>query len=195
MIREALPQDIDAVEKSYIDLLTYEKEHGGQSNWELGVYPTRAVAEKALVERALYVLYADDALCASVILNQRQLEDYRKIAWAYPAEDRQVLVIHTLCVPPNMAGRGYGRQMVSYAMALAREKGCRAIRLDTFAGNIPAQSLYRRMGFRLAGTAQVLFQGSIAEELVFMEYCLSPDAGDPREGAAHESSPGCPPTA
>ena len=46
MIRRAAEHDIDVVEKHYTELLTFEREHGSTTNWELGVYPTRSVAEK-----------------------------------------------------------------------------------------------------------------------------------------------------
>lgn len=42
MIRQAETRDLDAVEQGYTDLLTHEAETGSNSNWVLGVYPTRA---------------------------------------------------------------------------------------------------------------------------------------------------------
>lgn len=169
MIRRAVEQDLDAVEQSYTELLTYEAQHGGHSNWVLNVYPTRETAKKACLEEVLYVMYEEDELCASMILNQVQLADYQQIPWKYPAKDEEVAVIHTLCIPPSKAGNGYGKQMVAYALEKAKEWGLKAIRLDTFAGNKPAASLYEKLGFRYAGTATVLFQGAIPEDLIFFE--------------------------
>ena len=48
--------------------------------------------------------------------------------------------------------------------------GCTVIRLDTWAGNTPAARLYQTNGFSLCGRAEVLFQGRIPEELIFLEY-------------------------
>lgn len=56
---------------------------------------------------------------------------------------------------------------------------CAVIRLDTWAGNVPAVTLYRKNGFSLCGRAQVLFQGKIPEELVFLEYRCPPSADPP----------------
>ena len=53
MIRKAASQDIAQIENSYVELLLHEKEHGAYTVWQLGVYPTRATAEKALSEDAL----------------------------------------------------------------------------------------------------------------------------------------------
>lgn len=48
MIRQATSADIVAIAATYEDLLTYEQEHGGDSHWELGVYPTIAVPKRAV---------------------------------------------------------------------------------------------------------------------------------------------------
>lgn len=169
MIRTATEKDIDAVEKSYTELLMYEKEYGGSSNWVLGVYPTRETAERGLKEGSLYVLEENGQLCASMVLNRNQPENYDSVSWTFPAREGEVMVIHTLCVPPSKAGKGYGKSMVVFALDTAEKQGCRAVRIDTFAGNGPASSLYRKLGFLYAGSAEVLHQGVIPERLIYFE--------------------------
>ena len=99
MIRKATEHDIDAVERGYTELLTHEKDNGSNSNWVLGVYPTRSVAEDSCRAGTLYVMECDGGICASMILNQVQSEEYYGIAWEYPARDDEVLILHTLCIP------------------------------------------------------------------------------------------------
>lgn len=169
MIRKAVTRDIDAVERQYTELLTFEKEHGSHTNWKLGVYPTRAVAEEGVAKGELYVLEEEGELCASMLLNSVQLDAYVTIPWAYPASPEKVLVIHTLCVPPSQSGRGLGTRMVRFAMEEAARRGCDVLRLDTWEHNGPAAGLYRRLGFRYAGVAAVMFQGAISENLIFFE--------------------------
>ena len=72
-----------------------------------------------------------------------------------------MLVIHTLCNPPQKAGHGYGRQMVEYAKRYAAEVGCTTIRIDTYVHNEPTKRLYLKNGFRIAGYGQILLQGLI----------------------------------
>ena len=55
--------------------------------------------------------------------------------------------------------------------------GCAAIRLDTWAGNTPAAALYQKNGFVLRGSARVLFQGKIPEELICLEAPCRPADG------------------
>ncbi len=118
----------------------------------------------------MYVLEEEGEICASMILNHFQAEEYKEINWIYPGEGEEILVIHTLCIPPQKAGRGYGQQMVDYAKEFARELGCKAIRIDTYAHNEPAKSLYKKNGFRIAGYYESLLEGLIKEELAFLEY-------------------------
>ena len=168
MIRKAIETDIESVEQSYLQLLDYEALHGSHTNWMRDVYPTRSTAEGALSEGTLFVLEEDGQVRGSMILNQTQLPEYAGIDWAYPAQ--RVLVIHTLCIPPAQAGRGYGRAMVRFALEEAARQGCQALRLDTYVENAPAASLYRGLGFRYAGQAECDFQGLITEPPIFFEH-------------------------
>lgn len=169
VIRRAVEKDIDAVESHYTELLTFEKEHGSHTNWQLGVYPTRRVAQNGVENGTLYVMEENGELCASMLLNQVQLESYASIPWLYEAEPDKVLVIHTLCVPPSHAGKGAGTRMVQFALEEAARRGCKVMRLDTWENNEPAANMYRRLGFRYAGKAPVLFENAISENLIFFE--------------------------
>lgn len=180
LFRPAAESDLDAIERHYTELLTHEAETGrSTTNWSLGVYPTRQTAAAALAAGTLWVLEREGEPVASVILNHHQDDFYATIGWQYPAPPEQVLVVHTLCIPPRYAGQGLGRECVSRIKQLAATMGCTVIRLDTWAGNIPAATLYQKNGFSLCGRAQVLFQGKIPEELVFLEYRCPPSADPP----------------
>lgn len=169
MIRPASAQDIAAIDAAYTELLLHEREHGTNSHWELGVYPTRATAERAVAAGTMYVLEEEGQLRASMILNSYQAPEYRRVPWLYPAEDGEVLVIHTLCVPPSQARRGLGARMVAFAADYARRNSKCVIRLDTNAENRPAQALYLNNGFRLSGRLHCLHEGVLDTELVYLE--------------------------
>ena len=176
MIRKALEKDVPAAAANYRELLTYEKENGTNSKWVLDLYPTRETAEKAWQAGTLYVLEEDGEICGSVILNQLQPAEYGPAPWHIPAAPEEVLVIHTLCIPPSRAGHGYGKQFVQFALALAAQQGCKAVRLDTWAGNKPAAALYTKMGFAYVGRANVLLQGVIPEEQIFFDHAVEAES-------------------
>lgn len=175
MIRKAKLQDIEEVEKSYVELLLHEKEHGAYTVWKLGVYPTRSTAEKGLADGSLYVMEQEGEICASMLIDQVQPEEYRDISWKYCAKEEEVLVVHLLCVRPSRAGRGIGKEMIAFAAEEGKRRKCRAIRLDTGQQNKPAASLYGKMGFELAGTSSMAIGGLISHKnhLFFEKALLS----------------------
>ena len=168
-IRKATAADLDGVEAIYNAVLDHQAATVNYTNWEKGSYPTRATAEKALAEGTLYVQSDGDALVGCAVFNHEQLPEYANTAWLYPAEEDQVMVIHTLCIHPAASGRGLAKALVAYAEQLGRAQGCTVMRFDTSEGNLPARALYPSLGYRLAGGTEFFFQGFIHEILVLFE--------------------------
>lgn len=172
MIRLANQNDIQAIADTYTELLLYEQKHGRSSNWQMGVYPTIKIPVENIPLGTMYVLEENQKICASMVLNQFQPDEYREIGWHFSAPDNDVLVIHTLCIPPSMAKHGLGKQMVAFAKKYALEHGYRVIRIDTYAHNEPAKNLYLKNGFRIAGYGKMTLQGLIEEDQVYLEIKL-----------------------
>ena len=59
------------------------------------------------------------------------------------------LQIDTLWVDDAARGRGHGRALVARAERVARERGCRNARVDTF--DFEARGFYERLGYRVYG--------------------------------------------
>ena len=109
---------------------------------------------------------------AVVRIMTEQLPEYDSIPWTIPAAPEEVSVIHTLCVSPRWAGQGKARELVKFCEEEGRRIGARVIRLDTYVGNIPANAMYPRLGYQLAGRALFHFQGFLWEELNCYEKSL-----------------------
>lgn len=162
MIRLAVSEDIDKVEEGYREHFAYEREHGAYTVFQEGIYPTRKEAMEAYENKNLYVYEEDGMIMGSVILDQEQPEEYRKINWQGPSSDDKVLVVHLLMVRPSAAGKGVGSALVDYAVEEGRRRSCAAVRLDTGTQNIPAASLYKKKGFQVAETSTMKVGGAIA---------------------------------
>ena len=169
MIQKAESIDIAAIATSYLELFAYEAGHKSNTNWLPGLYPSQSIAQAAFNEKTLYVLKENGIFCGSMILNHNQPSEYQAINWHFTAEAEKILVLHTLCIPPSQKGKGYAKQLIAFALQLAAQAGCRGLRLDTWEENLPAAALYRKLGFRLAGTAPILLQGVIPEQQIFFE--------------------------
>ena len=56
--------------------------------------------------------------------------------------------VNVLVVAEEAEGRGVGRALMAHAERWARERGCREVCLDVFAGNAGATAFYERLGYR-----------------------------------------------
>ena len=173
MIRQATFDDMAAVEAAWDEHFTYEMEHGAVTVFRKGVYPTRADAEKAVRAGALYVCEQDGELAGSVIANETQPEEYQRISWSRPAAPDEVMVIHLIMVRPRWQGRGIASSLIKYLLELAAKRACTTVRLDTGAQNIPALSLYHKLGFQTVAGASMKVGGVIAHSgHLFLEKLL-----------------------
>ena len=166
MIRKATQKDLSQVAEIYEELLDHEAATVSYTNWQKGLYPTEEYAAQALEQDTLFV--GEDENCrlyGCVILNQIQPAEYANIHWNYSARPEEVMVIHTLCIRPSCAGRGYGKQFVAFSEDYARQHGWSVIRIDTYEGNLPALSFYPPLGYQYAGTTRFHFQNVIWENL------------------------------
>ena len=172
MIRKGAAADLDGCVQIYEAHLEHEAATVSYTNWQKGLYPTRATAEKALASGTLYVDEEDGLIVGCANLNHIQPAEYANIPWSIPAREEEVLVIHTLVLLPTHTGGGRGRRFVAFAEELARAQGCKVIRLDTYEGNEPAKAFYPKLGYRLAGITEFFFEQVIWENLVCYEKLL-----------------------
>lgn len=179
MLRQAVAADLDHIEEGYQEHFLHEREHGAFTVFQEGVYPTIEDAKRALLAGALFVCEESNILAGSIIADTRQPDEYGKIDWPSRAADEKVMVIHLVLVRPGMAGKGIGSSLVNYALETAKQRSCEAVRLDTGSQNTPAVSLYRKLGFELAGTASMKVGGLIAHAgHLFFEKTLCRNCGE-----------------
>ena len=168
-IRPATADDLPRIEQIYDAIHTAEETGAASVGWARGVYPTRATAQAALDDGALFVLTDGGALVAAGRIDRTQVPVYAQVPWQYAAPPEQVLVLHTLVVDPTIAGHGYGTQFVRFYARRARALGCTVLRIDTNAKNAAARRLYARLGFREAAIAACTFNGIAGVSLACLE--------------------------
>lgn len=189
MIRPAVMTDLDSIEQAYQEHFAHEQKYHAYTVFKEGIYPTRKEAERALLKEALYVYEENDIVLGSIILDGEQPEEYGKIDWPSHAEKECVNVIHLLMVRPCAAGKGIGSALVKYAEDIAKQRSCTAVRLDTGKQNIPAVSLYKKLGFRLAAVSSMKVGGMISHgEHLFFEKILLTDVLISHTGICAEAS-------
>lgn len=172
MICNAQQTDLSAVAAIYDAIHDQELQGTLTIGWQKGVYPTRQTAQSALERGDLFVAKEGGEVLASAIINHVQMDAYAQANWQMQAADSEVLVLHTLTVSPGAMHRGLGRAFVAFYEELARQKGCRCLRMDTNARNTRARAFYAALGFREAGIVPCAFNGIADVALVCLEKLL-----------------------
>lgn len=144
---QAQETEYEKVRVFYHSLIDEMQRIGNIITWVKDVYPAPEFLRASAAAGDLYLGMEDGEIAAAMVLNHDANDAYRQAQWPTPAQDSEVMVIHALGVHPRFGGRGLGGQMVEAAIALARESGIKAIRLDVLAGNDPARRIYVAHGF------------------------------------------------
>ncbi len=169
MIRRAREADIPSVVRIYDHIHTQEEQGLAQIGWIRGIYPTEETAREALRAGDLFVYEEPEGIVAAGRINGIQVPEYVLAQWQYPAEDKDVMVLHTLVVEPKASGRGIGRSFVQFYEDYARTQGRRYLRMDTNVRNQAARRLYAGLGYREVGEVPCNFNGIPNVHLVCLE--------------------------
>ena len=170
--RKAAEADLDAVCAIYDAVISEEEAGHGVTGWKRGTYPVRATAEAALARDDLYVAEADGKVHASAVLNRIQVDVYADAPWEHDAPDEEVFVMHTLVVDPTARRCGLGQAFEAFYESLAREQGCRYLRIDTNERNTRARALYHKLGYKEIAVVPCTFNGLEGVQLVLLEKAL-----------------------
>ena len=173
MIRKAVQADIPAVAAIYDKLHTEEEAGRITIGWIRGVYPTEDTAWQALSRGDLFVQEDSGRIVGAAIINQTQVDAYYGGPWQFAAADSEVMVLHTLVIDPDAAGRGFGKQFVAFYEDYAIQNGCKVLRMDTNSRNTRARAMYAKLGYREAGIVPCVFNGIAGEGLVLLEKMLN----------------------
>lgn len=172
MIRKGVLSDLDAISSIYDAI--HDREEAGLSTigWVRSIYPTRATAEASILAGDMFVLEQEGRIVAAAKINQVQGEEYSATAWTYASPTCKVMVLHTLVVWPDMAGRGIGTQFLAFYEEYAARNDCPYLRIDTNERNIAARALYKKLGYREVGIVPCTFNGIEGVNLVCLEKTL-----------------------
>ena len=147
---QASPADIDAVMENIRDV-----REAGLTDWD-EVYPAREHIGEDVENGALYLLRAPQGdIVASIAAYFDDAEFERDTASAGFAKAAHSYSLFRLCVRADLQGRGLGFQLVSHVIERAKSLGCDFIRLLASEGNIPANRLYEKLGFRKLGKVRL----------------------------------------
>lgn len=180
-IVKAKPEDFSRIRFFYHSLIDAIQGLEYKPGWQKDIYPAPDDLKEEIESGCLYYGVLDDSevpddkasraadgrIVAAMVVNQKCHEEYRNAHWKTDASPEEVMVIHMLGVHPDYARQGLAKEMVHFALNLAKDAGMKAMRLDVMKGNMPAEKLYPPLGFEYIETRPMFYEdvGTIDFEL------------------------------
>ena len=148
---KCMPEDAARIIEFYARVVEYLENHTNYPKWSKE-HPSEQSIMEAIEKGTQYAYIKNDKLLGAVVLNEDPEGYYEDGNWTLALKPGEFCVIHVLAVDPDVTAEGIGGFIVDDCVELARQNGYRAVRLDVVPGNIPADRLYQKKGFRYAGT-------------------------------------------
>lgn len=154
---------------SLIDAMQ-EAEYG--PGWEKEIYPTSDFIRESIKNRELFIAEHGEEIAAVMVINHECNESYHNYEWKHTADKEEISVIHALGVHPKFSGQGIGKALVAEAIRICKEHQQKVIRLDVLKGNLPAEKLYRGMGFEYLATLPMFYEDTGWTDYELYEYVI-----------------------
>ncbi len=169
-IRTAETDEKDKIRRFYNHMIELNEGTEHDIGWKKDVYPAEDLLTESLQNGELYIGENDGHPVAAMILNGECPPEYDRVQWKVSCSSNEVLAIHVLSVTPEEFGKGYAKDMVRFAVERARQKQCRAIRLDVIEGNEAAAGLYLKEGFEYIEDIQIYYEVTGTKTFRVFEY-------------------------
>lgn len=174
-VRVARREDTAAAQAAYQQIIEHLGATVDYPHWHSENHPTPAEVQQWIDAGDLYLALAsgdDEQIAGVMVLDHHGADAYQGAAWAIEAEPEQVLVVHALGVHPDFLRQGVARFLVHASLDVARQKECRAVRLDTYVENLPARHLYASEGFQDLGVHTLHYEGTDLTQFHLFERVL-----------------------
>ena len=119
--------------------------------WKYKEYPTEASVKLKVSEGSQYICEEDGKIIGAFVLNTDPQGNYAKGKWSQNIPLGEYMILHTLAIDYDIQKKGLGTQVVQFCINKAKADGYKALRVDIVPGNIPAQKLYEKNGFKYVG--------------------------------------------
>lgn len=176
--RRAAPTDTGAAQDLYRRIIGHLGRTVDHPHWHSEDHPSPTQVEGWVRAGDLYLAVARgegrdaEQVAGAVVLDHDAPEAYDAAAWAVEAAREEVLVVHVLGVAPGFLRQGVARFLVDRSLDVARDKGCRTVRLDAYVENVPARELYARHGFTDLGVHTLHYEGTDLSRFHLFELVL-----------------------
>ncbi len=170
--RLAREDELEPIKRFYDELIDAMEDSEYGPRWKKDQYPDEEYIASSIKNGELYVASDEGGYAGAMVINHQWNEGYDQVEWEIAGPREKISAIHILGVSPHCHGKGIGGYLVEKAVEVSRSLGRRAIRLDVINGNLPAEKLYRKMGFSYRGTVNMFFEETGWEDFMIYEMPL-----------------------
>lgn len=103
-------------------------------------YPNEEAFFNDINRKELFVLEIENIIIGCIVISTHKDVEYETVAWL--TTDVCNYYIHRLAIHPEFQKKGYAKELMDYAEALALKNNISSIRLDTFSKNLRNQKFY-----------------------------------------------------
>ncbi len=156
-IRKAEPDELPLLLGFYERVCDAQAQSPYSPSWHFGVYPAEEDLLDHLMAGAFTLLTLEGRIAAAGVLAAGEDPIYADAAWPTACSPDKVCVLHLFAVHPDYRRQGLSGRLLEALAAQAKAEGMRVLRLDVVTGNLPAERLYLRHGFRFAEEREVFY--------------------------------------
>ena len=113
-IRLASTEDLDEIWMTLVEVCRQMSHDRYSPQWTLGVYPSKDDVMEAIAQCSFYVGILDGRIVATMIVRQRDDDEYANVPWPSGLSGNEVSTGHLVAVHPSLRGKGIGAELVRF---------------------------------------------------------------------------------
>lgn len=157
-MRKAMTGDETELVRFYEEVCAAQADSEYGPRWHYGIYPAAEDLIAHVRAGECFLCRIGSEIAAACILSSGDDPLYRGIAWPSEAPPEESRVVHLFAVHPRFRGMGVADTLLDHLIAEAGASQIRALRLDVLKGNLPAERLYQKHGFRFVRECTVFYE-------------------------------------
>lgn len=146
VIRQATLSDLATIQQIVATVVDHLLQHDIQQ-WD-EIYPDKETLTADITKQDMSIIEYQGKIAGSITVNTEQPVEYSTVPWKYSGI---ALVVHRLLIDPSFQGKKFATRLMEHTEKIAIKGKYDSIRLDAFAQNPIALSLYEKLGYKQAG--------------------------------------------
>lgn len=172
IIRLASMDDFNDIKQFYYSIIDQQQFDQYGADWHKDIYPCDEDYNTHLKNNEYYIGLIDDKIVSAAVLTDGDDPIYQNVNWKYKFSNEEITVLHLFAVSKDYRGKNISTEMLNGLFEIAKNKNKKVVHLDVVYGNLPAERLYKRLGFEFNSTLDVYYEDTGDIKVNTMEYLL-----------------------